>query len=88
MQKLMKKSALGLMVAGLLSSSLAMQPAEARSSHSRGRELIIGAAVIGVIALVSHHKNNNSSTSTMTTSTKTKGMAWAATGATPATTAH
>lgn len=70
-----KKAVMGAVVAGMLSSSVAMQPAEARSHSSRG--IVIGVAVVAVIAaLASHHKHHSSSTmTTTTTSNGTMGSA-------------
>ena len=66
MKQFVKKSVLGLVVAGLMSSSLAIQPAQARS-HS-GRNVAIGVGVVTIVALlVSHHKHHKSSGSMTTT---------------------
>lgn len=76
MKQFVKKSVLGLVVAGLMSSSLAIQPAQARS-HS-GRNVAIGVAVVAVVALlVSHHKHHKSSSTTTTTTMAPTGTATA-----------
>lgn len=81
MKSSVKKAVMGAVVAGMLSSSVAMQPAQARS-HS-GRSVAIGVGVVAIIALLaSHHKHHNSSgTSTMTTSTMNNGTMGSSTAA-------
>ncbi len=80
MKSFMKKSLLGLVVAGLMSSSLAMHPAEARS-HS-GRNVAIGVGVVAVVALLIHHHKHHKSAGGMTPTTMTPTSSTTAAGGT------
>lgn len=73
MKPLAKKSVVGLLLAAMMSSSMAIRPAEARS-HS-GRNLAIGVGVVAVVAwlVTSHHKHHKSESTTITTTGTTGG---------------
>lgn len=81
MGNLVKKLVLGLVIAGLMSSSVAMHPAEARSRHGRG--VVIAVGVVGLIALLGHHHKHKGGGITLTTAAPST----APTGTAPAATA-
>jgi hypothetical protein len=65
MKRAVTKTVLGLVVAGLLSSPLAMTPAVAKSSNNRGR-VVVGVVAIGaIVALFHRHHKHHSNTTTV-----------------------